>query len=215
MGVGVLGPNDVIPSIPFGFSHPGFKPNTTEFRPEANGRPYSIDNIRKTFGASKLGERYRDHATWPFLEDIKLGDRKYKNELAATVEKLLNIKVSADESDKEDPAPVDLKGGSEKSIYNDLNKTHMSNFISHRGSVYAYGFAHAEYLGMFFFGGFRLYGMKNPAPKGRVAHFSLCNSGVKIEYLDQKAEPVWPVEAALSKEEMASSDSNEDPNAKA
>jgi hypothetical protein len=214
MGIGILGPNDVVPAIPFGFSHPGYKPSAIEFRPEANGRPYSIDNIRKTFGASNLGERYRDPATWPFLEDIKLGDRKYKKELAATVEKILNIKVSADESESADAVPTELKGGSEKSIYSELNKTHMSNFISHRGSVYAYGFAHAEYLGMFFFGGFRLYGMKNPAPKGRVAHFSLCNSGVKIEYLDQKADPVWPAEAALTKEEIANSDSSEKPNAK-
>jgi hypothetical protein len=65
---------------------------------------------------------------------------------------------------------------------------------------------------MFFFGGFRLYGMKNPAPKLRVAHFSLCNSGVKIEYLDQKAEPVWPTESLLTKDEIANSESNEDPN---
>jgi hypothetical protein len=206
-GVGMLGPNDVVPSIPLGFSHPGYKPSAIDFRPEANGRPYSIDNIRKTFGASKLGERYRDPATWPFTEDLKLGDRKNKKELAAAVEKILNIKVSVDESDKEDPLPQDMKGGeSEKSKFNELNKTHMSNFVSHRGSVYAYGFAHAEYLGMFFFGGFRLLGMKNPAPKGRVAYFSLCNSGVEIKYVDQKAEPVWPAEAPLSKEEMADSE---------
>lgn len=206
-GVGMLGPNDVVPSIPLGFSHPGYKPSALEYRPEANGRPYSIDNIRKTYGASNLGHRYRDPATWPFTEDLKLGDRKNKKELAATVGKLLNITVSADESEKEDSLPPDMKGGeSEKSIFNELNKTHMSNFISHRGSVYAYGFAHAEYLGMFFFGGFRLHGMKNPAPKGRVAYFSLYNSGVEIKYLDQTAEPVWPLEAPLSKNEINESE---------
>jgi hypothetical protein len=211
LGVGMLGPNDVVPSIPLGFSHPGYKPSALEYRPEANGRPYSIDNIRKTFGASNLGERYRDPATWPFTEDLKLGDRKNKKELAATVEKLLNIKVSADELNTEDSIPTDMKGGeSEKSKFNELNKTHMSNFVSHRGSVYAYGFAHAEYLGMFFFGGFRLLGMKNPAPKGRVAYFSLCNSGVEIKYVDQKADPVWPAEAPLSNDEMNVSESSKE-----
>lgn len=41
---------DVIPSIPVGFSHPGFQPLKTELQPEKNtGRAYNIETIRKVF----------------------------------------------------------------------------------------------------------------------------------------------------------------------
>lgn len=41
---------DLIPTIPAGFSHPGFQPLHTEFYPEKNtGRAYSIENIRKVY----------------------------------------------------------------------------------------------------------------------------------------------------------------------
>lgn len=41
---------DVIPSIPAGFSHPGFQPLRTEFYPESRtGRAYNIDTIKKVY----------------------------------------------------------------------------------------------------------------------------------------------------------------------
>jgi len=41
---------DIIPSVPAGFSHPGFQPLRTEFYPEAKtGRAYNIDTIRKVY----------------------------------------------------------------------------------------------------------------------------------------------------------------------
>jgi len=41
---------DLIPTIPAGFSHPGFQPLHTELYPEKRtGRAYSIENIRKVF----------------------------------------------------------------------------------------------------------------------------------------------------------------------
>lgn len=41
---------DIIPSIPVGFSHPGFQPLRTELYPEKKtGRAYNIDTIRKVY----------------------------------------------------------------------------------------------------------------------------------------------------------------------
>lgn len=41
---------DIIPSVPVGFSHPGFRPLKTEIKPEANGRPYHLETTgRKIF----------------------------------------------------------------------------------------------------------------------------------------------------------------------
>lgn len=46
---------DIIPSIPVGFSHPGFQPLRTEFYPEAKtGRAYNIETVRKVFQTGGL-----------------------------------------------------------------------------------------------------------------------------------------------------------------
>ena len=71
--------------------------------------------------------------------------------------------------------------GTQKDIYAKATQTHIPNFISVQGSAHSFGFAHGEYLGMFFMGGFRLAGMKNPAAKSD-AYFELCSDGVKIQY---------------------------------
>jgi len=49
---------DFIPSVPVGFSHPGFQPLRTEFYPEKAGRAYHIETIKKVYqtgGALVLG----------------------------------------------------------------------------------------------------------------------------------------------------------------
>lgn len=200
---GPMGPNNVIPTIPARFSHPGFKPLATDFRPEANGRPYSIENVRAFYGVPSK-TRYRDPATWPFNEAITLGDRAQSGALSQMVAGLTqvdagsipaagdvvmptelakNVSVSADSDDN--PSAPTMVGGfgftEAKRTYDAATATHIPNFLSVQGSVYAYGFAHAEYLGMFFMGGFRLAGMKNPASTN-IAYFILGEDGVKIQY---------------------------------
>jgi hypothetical protein len=190
---GIVGPNDVIPTIPAGFVHPGYRPLNNplkNFQPEAKGRPYSIDYVRKFYGAPAK-TRYREPATWPFPEDIGLGDMKQKTALNAAVTAITAVSGAPEEGE---PAAPDVqvkqgdvepaKGGgltSAKSIYEANTVQRIPNFVSVQGSAYAYGFAHGEYLGMFFMGGFRLVGMKNPAAK-TVAFFDLCADGVKIQY---------------------------------
>ncbi len=190
---GIVGPNDVIPTIPAGFVHPGYRPLNNplkNFQPEAKGRPYSIDYVRKFYGAPAK-TRYREPATWPFPEDIGLGDMKQKAALAAAVTAITAVTGVPEEGEPKAP-DVQVKQGdvepakgggltSAKSIYEANTVQRIPNFVSVQGSVYSYGFAHGEYLGMFFMGGFRLAGMKNPAAK-TVAFFDLCADGVKIQY---------------------------------
>ena len=88
-------------------------------------------------------------------------------------------------------------GGAEKQIYEAATLKRIPNFVSVEGSAYAYAFAHAEYLGMFFFGGFRLPGMKNPA-KDKMAYFEFYNDGVKINYLANTPE-LSKISVAMSK----------------
>jgi len=46
---------DIVPSIPVGFSHPGFQPLRTEFYPESKtGRAYNLETIRKVFQTGGL-----------------------------------------------------------------------------------------------------------------------------------------------------------------
>jgi hypothetical protein len=188
---GIAGPNDVIPTIPVGFCHPGYRPLANplkNFKPEANGRPYSIDFIRKFYGV-QTSTRYRDPQTWPFPDPVELGDRKQKEALKEKVTQLTSLQQVPDEQEpaapdvkvSQDPQPLE-GGGPDKALYEATTLKRIPNFVSVQGSVYAYGFAHAEYLGMFFFGGFRLAGMKNPASKNRIASFDLCPDGVKIQY---------------------------------
>ena len=197
---GIGGPNDVIPTIPAGFSHPGYRPLNNpmkNFKPEAKGRPYSIENIRTFYGAPSKN-RYREPSSWSFSESIGLGDRAESAALKEIVTNLTNVTdQSTTESDPVAPVvklPKNIVesettnssqggGGKNKAIYEADTLKRIPNFISVRGSSYAYGFAHAEYLGMFFFGGFRLPGMKNPA-SNNVAVFDLCTDGIKIHYVD-------------------------------
>jgi hypothetical protein len=200
---GPVGPNNVIPTIPARFSHPGYRPLATELMPQSNGRPYSIDKVRGFYGvASKT--RYRDAATWPFPEPVGLGDRAQAAALKQTVAAITNVPAASipeqgdvvmpkefakniavvPDADENPTAPT--VGGfgftKAKREYDNLTKTHVPNFVSVQGSAYAYGFAHGEYLGMFFLGGFRLPGMKNPAANG-IAYFALGEDGVKTQYL--------------------------------
>lgn len=165
---GILGPNDVIPTIPVGFAHPGFRPLATEFRPEAGGRPYQMMNIRSYYGAASKTNG-REPATWPFPQLTQPSEQK------------VDVSELADVSIQQEGGGL-AEFGKFKAEYATQTKTHLPNFVSVLGNKYASGFAHAEYLGMFFLGGFRLPGMKNPAST-HLAYFLLNNAGVKITYL--------------------------------
>jgi len=197
----IAGPNDVIPAIPTGFSHPGYRPLNNplkNFRPEAKGRPYSIENIRTFYGAPTKN-RYREQATFPFY-NMSLGDRKESKLLNKIVTHLTDVSYIPDESEPiipnirvSIPSSVGAEGGSgssssSKAIYEALTLKRIPNFVSVQGSVYSYGCAHLEYLGMFFYGGLRFPGMKNPTTK-HVAMFDLCADGVKIRYIGATPVP--------------------------
>jgi hypothetical protein len=105
-------------------------------------------------------------------------------------------------------------GGADKALYEKNTMMRVPNFVSVQGSVYAYAFAHAEYLGMFFFGGFRLPGMKNPASKN-VAYFDLTSTGVKVQYTAVGVGAGRPANFSKNVEVPVNPGNNEDPGAPA
>jgi hypothetical protein len=189
--------NDIIPNLPVGFVHPGFRPLVTNFRPEANGRPYSMENIRGFYGAS-LKTRYRDIETWPFdvgefgFDSWINKERALKVQLLTGLEEVEGTPVVAPDLPvvEEDPKAVAGGGWSpfseEKSIYSKETQTHIPNLVSIRGHSSAFGFPHAEYLGMGFAGGLRLPGLINPVPHKypKHAYFDLYANGVSLQYIE-------------------------------
>lgn len=193
LGTGIGGPNDIIPNVPIAFSHPGFRPLLSEFRPEANGRPYQMMNIRTFYGVSSKTNG-RESTTWPFPtftpDAPKEAEEKPPTELSSIV--------------IEETSQSPQEGGSFgkfKAEYAKQTKNHLPNFVSVLGSKWAFAFAHAEYLGMFFTGGFRGPGMKNPASK-RIAYFIIDDNGVDAKYndilLSSTPQPVATKPAAQS-----------------
>lgn len=188
---------DIIPTIPPGFSHPGFQPLITEFFPEKGGRPYGFQNIRQMYGVANP-QRYREPTTWPFEVSGELGNIGKKTNLATIVSQLTGASPTQVAALKEavpvNPANVVLeptqKGGlfgfgEEKTKYEEQTKKHIPNFVSVVGSKWALAFPHAEYMGLFFAGAMRTYGRKNPVPTGdfeNVATFYFTGQGVSILY---------------------------------
>jgi hypothetical protein len=191
---------DIIPTIPPGFSHPGFQPLITEFFPEKGGRPYGFQAIRATYGVASP-KSYRNSSTWPFELPMELGNISKRKNLNAIVSQLTGASESQiaalTETPIEQAQPLAsgdsvqsqrgglLGFGEEKNKYEELTKKHIPTFVSVVGSTWAIGFPHAEYLGMFFAGAMRTVGRKNPVPSGdtrNIATFTLTPEGVNIQY---------------------------------
>lgn len=164
---------DFIPSIPPGFSHPGYQPLISEFYPEKNGRPYGIQNIRSLFGVTNA-KTSRNLATWPFE--------------GAPTNKPPSPENQAPLSGNQQITPGNQQQGGlfgfgeEKTKYESITKQRFPTLVSIAGSKWAIGFPHGEYLGMFFMGALRLAGRKNPGFGTYTAMFSLTPLGVVIQY---------------------------------
>jgi hypothetical protein len=196
---GIMGPNDIVPLIPIGFSHPGFRPLISERHADREGRPFSIDHIRTLYGV-ETNTRSRDPRTWPFSESIDLWDTKNKEKLDAIINDLTSLHLVEDEPIQEIPElehisiphQVNQVGGGiyskDKYIYEVATKYHIPNFVSIKGHRRAYLFAHLEYLGMFFGNTFRTKKLKHPANK-LTAYFEICRSGIKINYVPFNTTP--------------------------
>lgn len=190
--------SDFIPTIPPGFSHPGFQPLITEFFPEKGGRPYGFQSIRKAYGVENP-QNYRNSTTWPFDVPVELGNIGKRTNLASIIAGITGATTSQVAALPTTPieAPSNIgqelisqKGGlfgfgEEKTKYEELTKKHIPNFVSVVGSKWAIAFPHAEYLGMFFGGAMRMAGRKNPVPTGdlkSIATFFFTEEGVDIQY---------------------------------
>ena len=82
--------HDPIPSIPVGFSQPGYQPLKTELRPETEGRAYQLPNLEKLFVTQPSGggrrKTQRGGAFWEGPEK-----QKYKNETVTHMPTLVLI----------------------------------------------------------------------------------------------------------------------------
>jgi hypothetical protein len=198
----LLGPSDGVPTVPAGFSHPGFRPLATDINPESGGRPYTFDKVRQFYGLNSKDRSFRDGYAWPFGTTIDYDSIHKKAEvqeivnqitggLSAPEESLPDTAQLQEEADMplESSVKATIGAGiftsSAKDIYNQKTKEHIPDFLSIRGSKWASGFAHAEYFGMFFVKALRKPGMKNPASGTDIAYFGLYPSGVKIQWFDQ------------------------------
>ena len=195
----LLGPSDGVPTVPAGFSHPGFRPLATDINPESGGRPYTFDKVRQFYGINSKDRSFRDGYAWPFGTTIDYDSIHKKAEVQEIVNQITGGLSAPEESlpdtaqlQEEADMPVEkasVGGGifssSAKDIYNQKTKEHIPDFLSIRGSKWASGFAHAEYFGMFFVKALRKPGMKNPASGTDIAYFGLYPSGVKIQWFDQ------------------------------
>jgi hypothetical protein len=200
-GIPLLG-NDIIPHIPAALSHPGYRPLSSEFYPETTkGRPYSIENIRKMYGIKNTSRSHSIQETWPF--DTKLDDTAEIKQVATSLTGVDSAEASAaaaaaaEAAAKEAAAaaaaaataaaPAQSGGGifsgKHKAKYEVDTMSHIPNFISVAGSTWMAHFPHAEYLGMFFLGGLRMAGMKNPSTQN-TAYFTFTKSGVLINYME-------------------------------
>ena len=206
-GIAIAGPlaagQNMVPTLPYGFVHPGFRPLLSDIRPEANGRPYSLDWVRSFYGIPGSNRR-RDKRTWPFPNESWDWDTRNNKNINNIVGKITGLTplvdsdkppliysdkklavplVKGDDNEEEEP----MKGGSAKSEYASATQNHIPNFLSVQGSPWAaLSTAHGEYLGMFYFKTIRLKGMKNPVPDNSnlCAFFEIYPSGVKINYLN-------------------------------
>jgi len=193
----LLGPNDGVPTVPAGFSHPGFRPLATDLNPESGGRPYTLDKVRQFYGVPSSDRSFRDFWTWPFEEPIDLDSIHKKSDVQAIVRQMTGGLTATDDTMpstkqlEENASGPDVKEGGgvftsdAKAIYNKKTNEHIPDFLSIRGSSWASGFSHAEYFGMFFVKALRKPGMKNPASGSNIAYFGLYPSGVRIQWFDQ------------------------------
>ena len=126
--------------------------------PGYDSSPFSMDNIRAFYGVDS-DTHFRQKSTWAFTADPSL----YSNEkkLDSVVKKLM---IGA--------------GNSNSTI-------HISNFISVAPLPHIIH-VHGETLGVINKYAKRAYGMKNPVRpySNKIAYFSFCPTGVKIEYLE-------------------------------
>jgi len=172
---------DVVPNLPFHFSHPGFKPAKpylVAIRSNENPKqPYQLKTIAKLYNSTAV--QHSQSVPEELKSELKELEEKLKEELK-------NV--------PEDPETPAHKGGGifggllnskNKREFREQLKKYSSNFISlHIKQV---PFSHIYYLGMQYICTIRFRNMKNPAPHNQsgVAYFEFYDqieAGVRIKY---------------------------------
>ena len=168
---------DIIPLIPAGFSHPGFKQSAISMKQDKK-RPYKLSSIYHLYGKGE--------------------PKNYRIAEATKAEEALMD--DAEKAEKQGEGSLQVGGyraqrgglfgiGKHKTEYEKIALSMASNFIS----VPAQGFGgalvpHVVYFGMQYVTALRLPGMKNPVPPKvkSCAYFGLYegDGGVLIKYIE-------------------------------
>lgn len=202
---------NIVPLIPAGFSHPGFKQAATDLQQDKK-RAYKLSTLYEIYGKGSPRVYKPYEPTKEETAELKQAEKEQAPGSTALA-KNLNKDAADANAEAENPTkvtstnsngnnPKKLSGGrrrtqrggflfgAQKAEYARLSKQYSSNFVS----VPAYGvlgtlIPHIVYFGMVYLTALRKPGMKNPVPPNvpKCAYFGLHDDrkgGVLIEYKD-------------------------------
>jgi hypothetical protein len=182
---------NIIPLIPAGFTHPGFKPSQLSLR--VKNRLYTLKDIYEHYAKGEKPTVYKVfEPPKGELEALKSAEKEgvaaaaaAPSEAVEATKGLAKDADAADAADAEDPVKKgsgrrtyrgggmlnklkNLKGfvlGREKTLYQEIGKDKLSNFVSLPAQGYlGTAIPHIVYLGMVYLTALRKPGMKNPVP---------------------------------------------------
>jgi len=171
---------DIIPLLPYFFTHPGFKQAMTSFKQDKY-RPYKLSSIGNLYGVKKKRE-YK----------IKEPSAEVKKELEQAQKEGGKSTTEGGKSTtpQKGGGVLNIFKGKQKLIYEKLAVNHTSTFISVPSQgVIGTLVPHVVYFGLEFYSGLRLPGMKNPVPPKmqKCAYFGFYDdptAGVLIKYIN-------------------------------
>jgi hypothetical protein len=202
---------NIVPLIPAGFSHPGFKQAATDLQQDKK-RAYKLSTLYEIYGKGSPRVYKPYEPTKEETAELKQAEKEdapgstalaknvNKDATDANAEAENPTKVTSTNSNANNPKKLSggrrrtQRGGflfgAQKAEYARLSKQYSSNFVS----VPAYGvlgtlIPHIVYFGMVYLTALRKPGMKNPVPPNvpKCAYFGLHDdpkAGVLIEYKD-------------------------------
>jgi hypothetical protein len=200
---------NIVPLIPAGFSHPGFKPTQLSFR--VKNKLYTLKDIYEHYAKGEKPTVYKVfEPPKGELEALKSTEKEGVKAAAAADKPEAEAAAPSEDSVKGGSARRTYRGGGmlnklkglkgfvlgrEKTLYSEMGKDKLSNFISLPAQGYlGTAIPHIVYLGMVYLTALRKPGMKNPVPPNvkKCAYFGFYHNpddkkpvpGVLIRYID-------------------------------
>jgi len=218
---------DIIPLIPIGFTHPGFKQSAISLKQDKN-RPYKLSSIYNLYGKGEPKE-YRLSDPTPqekkLMEEAQNAEKEGETAVSASLAPNTGSTASTGSPEASETKPLIPKGGwrstqrggvfgigKHKTLYEKLARTMASNFISvptptvHQ-AISGILVPHLVYFGLRYVTALRFPGMKNPVPPKvkSCAYFGLYegDGGVLINYIDCLGKRIESISNTLSNAKRA------------